>query len=63
MPPRSDYYAWVFANLAMVAVLSAVGFDLVQGEASPSAGVIIVAILFGLLALRGLKPEETTADD
>ncbi|MEA3064423.1 MAG: hypothetical protein QOJ27_862 [Sphingomonadales bacterium] len=57
MPPRGDYYGWVFANLAMVVALAGVGFDLVQGEASPSAAVIIVAMLFGLLALRGLKPE------
>jgi hypothetical protein len=47
----------------MVAALAAVGFDLVQGVASQSAAVIIAAMLFGLLALRGLKPEGAAADD
>lgn len=63
MRPGGDYYGWVFANLAMVAAIGGVVYDIATRQASPSAAWIIVCLIFGLLALRGLKPEERSADD
>lgn len=57
LSPKNDYYGWVFTNLAFGAILCSVAYDIATGRAGPSAGVMMVVALLGLLSLRGLKPE------
>lgn len=58
LSPKNDYYGWVCTNVAFWAILCSVAYDIATGRPGPSAAIIMVMALFGLLALRGLKPRD-----